>query len=282
MRSPPTSLETQLRVIQASVNCRSSRSCVGQRDLPVDHAVDAQRPVLRLDRGHDDRGVDPVEVAVAASCHGRDALDADAVPPAAPAASVDLRQPQQPADSSTCRRPRPTTRPATPSATAAPAAITPARITKPAAGSRSETGRPAPATSASAEARRARGRRLGAAQRLGEQRQGDQPGHEPDRDRERRRSRSHRAASATATAATPASAGVDDRRRPPGAPRQPAGPREDHARAPRRCRAAAAACPAGRPGEMRYSASRPGVSRMTSSATATTGDSRIVIAIATK
>ena len=33
---------------------------------------------------------------------------------------------------------------------------------------------------------------------------------------------------------------------------------------------------------MRYSASRPGVSRMTSSATATTGDSRMVIAIATK
>ena len=33
---------------------------------------------------------------------------------------------------------------------------------------------------------------------------------------------------------------------------------------------------------MRYSASQPGVSRMTSSATATTGDSRMVIAIATK
>ena len=37
---------------------------VGQRDLAVDHAVDAQAPLVGLDRGRGDRGVDQVEPAV--------------------------------------------------------------------------------------------------------------------------------------------------------------------------------------------------------------------------
>ena len=35
-----------------------------QGDLPIDHAVDPQRPVLGADRGHEQGGVDPVELVV--------------------------------------------------------------------------------------------------------------------------------------------------------------------------------------------------------------------------
>ena len=100
---------------------------VGQRDLPVDHAVDPQRPVLRLDGGYDDRGVDPVEA--------RRCRSARATRPSSPIraaagtrGSVTSGSRSSRRDSSTWRRPRPTTRPAAPSTTA-PAAIIPARIT---------------------------------------------------------------------------------------------------------------------------------------------------------
>ena len=49
IRSPPTGLETQLSVTQASVSSRCDQVVVGQRDLVVDHAVDAQLPVGGLD-----------------------------------------------------------------------------------------------------------------------------------------------------------------------------------------------------------------------------------------
>ena len=62
IRSPPTSLDTQFRVIQSSVDLPGQQVVVGQHDLLLDHAVDAQRPVGGLDRGLRDGGVDQVEV----------------------------------------------------------------------------------------------------------------------------------------------------------------------------------------------------------------------------
>ena len=64
IRSPPTSFETQHSVIQRSIIGRASSCVVGERHRPVDHAVDAQLPVLRVDLRHAERGVDAVEVAV--------------------------------------------------------------------------------------------------------------------------------------------------------------------------------------------------------------------------
>ena len=68
---------------------------VGQLQLVVDHAVDPQPPVARLDRRHHDRGVDLVEVVVR-RLPRTDALEPD------PRTLRDLRlrhtgQPQQPA-----------------------------------------------------------------------------------------------------------------------------------------------------------------------------------------
>ena len=72
--SPPTGLETQLSVIQRLGQLPADQVGVGQRQLPIDHAVDAQPPVLGLDRRHHDGGVDPVEVVVR-RLPRRDALD---------------------------------------------------------------------------------------------------------------------------------------------------------------------------------------------------------------
>ena len=64
IRSPPTSFETQQSVTHVSVRPPGQQILVGEGDLVVDHAVDAQLPVVRVDRGNDQRRVDPVEVVV--------------------------------------------------------------------------------------------------------------------------------------------------------------------------------------------------------------------------
>ena len=73
---PPTGLETQLRVTHASVGSRGHQVGVGEHHLAVDHPVDPQLPVLRLDRRRDQRGVDQVERVVRGPPRG-DALEAD-------------------------------------------------------------------------------------------------------------------------------------------------------------------------------------------------------------
>ena len=118
IRSPPTSLLTQLRVTQASVNSPGEQVVVGQRDLALDHPVDPQRPVLRLDRRHHDRGVDPVE-AVGRGHPAADALRRRGRRRPGTAGRVTCGSRSRPRTSSTCRRPRPTTRPTTPSTPAA-------------------------------------------------------------------------------------------------------------------------------------------------------------------
>ncbi len=63
MRSPPTSLETQVSVTSRSTSGPREQGREVEPHLAVDQSVDAQLPVLRADAGHDERGVDPVEVA---------------------------------------------------------------------------------------------------------------------------------------------------------------------------------------------------------------------------
>jgi hypothetical protein len=57
---PPTSFDTHVIVMSVSIIGRSAVG-VGELDLVVDHAVDAQRPVLGRDLGDDEGGVDAVE-----------------------------------------------------------------------------------------------------------------------------------------------------------------------------------------------------------------------------
>ena len=127
-RPPPTSLDTQLRVTHASVSAAGDEVVVGQHQLAVDHPVDAQPPVLGLDRRHRDGGVDEVEVVVGRlprresaqpdRRRGRRAGDGDAVEAQQPPALHDVAP--------AARRPR---RPASPTPTAATPS-TPATIRK--------------------------------------------------------------------------------------------------------------------------------------------------------
>ena len=62
--------------MSASTTSRGQQLVESQLDRVVDHAVDPERPVLGPDLGHDQRGVDPVEVAVGGD-ERRHAVDAD-------------------------------------------------------------------------------------------------------------------------------------------------------------------------------------------------------------
>ena len=64
MYGPPTSFETHVSVMSRSIRSPSDELLEVQRDLPIDHAVDPQRPVLGTNRGHEQGGVDAVELVV--------------------------------------------------------------------------------------------------------------------------------------------------------------------------------------------------------------------------
>ena len=89
---PPTGFETQVSVIRRSIIRRLEQVLVGELDLLVDHAVDAQRVAVDGDVGHAQRGVDAVEVLVGVR-NGRDARDVEAgARTRAPAPGAGLRQ----------------------------------------------------------------------------------------------------------------------------------------------------------------------------------------------
>ena len=236
---------------------------VGQRDLPVDLAVDAQRPVLRLDGRYDDRGVDPVEVRRSPVCHGETPLSPIAGGRRHPrlghlrragAAGGSPRRAGGPG-----RRPgRPHRAPRRRPRSARPGSRTLRRVWSEdsSAGPPARPGRP---SRPRRRHRRGRVRRASSALRSGSV-SSDRVTSQVTKptatgtasiavaprctaDRHRRRSRPAR------------------RRRSPAPTRSaaPAGrPTRTAARAPRRCRAAAAACPALPTRPMRYSASQPG------------------------
>ena len=64
IRSPPTSLDTQASVTYRSIIGRASRSSKVSVIGVAHPAVDPQRPAVRVDLRHHQRGVDPVEAAV--------------------------------------------------------------------------------------------------------------------------------------------------------------------------------------------------------------------------
>ena len=149
-RPPPTSLLTQLSVIHDSRHPAGDQVGVAEGQLAVDHAVDAQRPLLRLDGGLRDGRVDQVEVLVGrlprARCRpGRPRCSAGAWRRVTPGMRSSRRL------TSTCRRPAPTSRPATAMPTAA-TDTAPATMRKTRRSRDSRSGRPRPRSRASVSA----------------------------------------------------------------------------------------------------------------------------------
>ena len=131
IRSPPTSLDTQLSVIHASVRSPGEQLVVGQHQLAVDHAVDPQRPVPRLDRRAPRSRCGSGRSRRSASATATMPVDARPATPCGTSAPVTPGSRSSRRVSSTCRRPRADHPADARDERPTPAVSTPARIRNP-------------------------------------------------------------------------------------------------------------------------------------------------------